>query len=140
MTALTPDYEAAIRERLNAATEGPWAVDDDDPEYIVSPEKGGYDGLAIAKVVDQDEGLFPIEHNGQFIANAPTDLADLLAELDRLRGKLADAWDEGAEYAWAETCEGFNGEYTDEAGTHDGKASFKSQMPEINNPYRKDQS
>lgn len=95
MTELTPAHEQAIRARLAAATGGPWTVDDDDPEYIVFPEKGGYDGLVIAKVVDQDEALFPVEHNGQFIAHAPTDIADLLAEVARLRGELADAWDEG---------------------------------------------
>lgn len=89
MTELTTTQEQAIRARLAAATEGPWTVDDDDPEYIIFPEKGGYDGLVIAKVADQDGALFPVEHNGQFIAHAPTDIAALLAEIDRLRGELS---------------------------------------------------
>lgn len=89
--SITDEQLDSIRARLAAATEGPWTVDDDDPEYIVFPEKGGYDGLVIAKVVDQDEALFPVEHNGQFIAHAPTDLAALLAEVERLRDELAKA-------------------------------------------------
>lgn len=103
-----------IQARLNAATDGPWAVDDDDPEYIVFPEKGGYDGLVIAKVVDQDGALFPVEHNGQFIAHAPTDIADLLDEIERLRALTTitkdrvraagrEFWLSGAkDRAWAE--------------------------------------
>lgn len=110
MTELTATHEQAIRERLNSYCEA--AARNDPPAYA--------------------EARMDME------ANAKLDIEDLLAELDRLRGKLADAWDEGAEYAWSETCEGFNGEYTGEAGTHDGKASFRSQMPEIENPYRKE--
>lgn len=75
----------AIQERVDAATPGPWAVDSDDPAYIIYPEKGGWDGLVIAHVAEQDGALFPVEHNGSLIAHAPQDLADLLAEVERLR-------------------------------------------------------
>ena len=83
----------AIQERVDTATRGPWAVDSDDPAYIIYPEKGGWDGLVIAHVAEQDGALFPVEHNGSLIAHAPQDLADLLAEVDRLRPRaaLADA-------------------------------------------------
>lgn len=111
MSNLTPEREELIRARLNRCYEA--AARNDPPAYTEA-------------WMDMD-------------ANAKPDIEDLLAEIDRLRGKLAEAKDEGSEYAWAETCEGFNGEYTGEAGTHDGKASFTSQMPEVNNPYRKDQ-
>ena len=57
-------------------------------------------------------------------ADAPTDLAALLAELDRLRGKLADAWDEGFEAGEANE----NSIYWSAVGTG------------VTNPYRKDQS
>lgn len=86
--SITEKRLTEIQARLEAATEGPWTVGDDDPEYIVFPEKGGYDGLVIAKVVDQDGALFPVEHNGQFIAHAPTDIADLLAEVEWLHDEL----------------------------------------------------
>ena len=82
---MTQEELDAIQERVNAATPGPWAVDSDDPAYIIYPEKGGWDGLVIAQVADQDGALFSVEHNGSLIANAPQDLADLLAEVERLR-------------------------------------------------------
>ena len=75
----------AIRERVEVATDGPWAVDSDDPSYIIYSERGGWDGLVIAQVADQDGALFPVEHNGALIANAPQDLTALLAEVERLR-------------------------------------------------------
>lgn len=78
----------AIQERVDAATPGPWAVDSDDPSYIIYSERGGWDGLVIAQVADQDGALFPVEHNGALIAHAPQDLTDLLAEVERLRARL----------------------------------------------------
>lgn len=75
----------AIQERVDAATPGPWAVDSDDPSYIIYSERGGWDGLVIAQVADQDGALFPVEHNGALIAHAPQDLTALLAEVERLR-------------------------------------------------------
>lgn len=82
---MTQEQLDAIRERVEVATDGPWAVDSDDPSYIIHPERGGWDGLVIAQVADQDGALLPVEHNGALIAHAPQDLADLLAEVARLR-------------------------------------------------------
>ena len=82
---MTQEQLDAIQERVDAATPGPWAVDSDDPSYIIYSEKGGWDGLVIAYVAEQDGALFPVEHNGALIANAPQDLTDLLTEVERLR-------------------------------------------------------
>lgn len=82
---MTQERLDAIRERVEVATDGPWAVDSDDPSYIIHSERGGWDGLVIAQVAEQDGALFPVEHNGALIAHAPQDLADLLAEVKRLR-------------------------------------------------------
>lgn len=82
---MTQERLDTIQERVDAATPGPWAVDSDDPAYIIYPEGGGWDGLVIAHVADQDGALFPVEHNGALIVNAPQDLTDLLAEVERLR-------------------------------------------------------
>lgn len=68
---MTQERLDEIRERLEVATDGPWAVDSDDPSYIIYSERGGWDGLVIAQVADQDGALFPVEHNGALIANAP---------------------------------------------------------------------
>ena len=45
----------------------------------------------------------------------------------------AEAWDEGAEFAWQRTGEGWNGEYT--TYTHDGAVSF-IEANDDRNPYR----
>lgn len=81
-----------IRERLDAATPGPWMPDNDEPGYVIAPDDpSGWDGYLIARTVDHDGGLFVQEHNAELIAHAPQDLADLLAEVGRLRGELAKA-------------------------------------------------
>lgn len=81
-----------IRERLDAATPGPWRPDNDEPGYVIAPgDPSGWDGYLIASTVDHDGGLFVQEHNAELIAHAPQDLADLLAEVERLRGVLAKA-------------------------------------------------
>ena len=85
---MTQERLDAIRERVEVATDGPWAVDSDDPSYIIYSERGGWDGLVIAQVADQDGALFPVEHNGALIANAPQDLTDLLAEVRRLHALM----------------------------------------------------
>lgn len=85
---MTQEQLGAIRERVEVATDGPWAVDSDDPSYIIHSERGGWDGLVIAQVADQDGALFPVEHNGALIAHAPQDLTDLLAEVRRLHALM----------------------------------------------------
>lgn len=67
MSNLTPEREELIRARLNRCYEA--AARNDPPAYAEA-------------WMDMD-------------ANAKPDLEDLLTELDRLRGQLADAWDEG---------------------------------------------
>lgn len=86
---MTQEQLDAIQERVDAATPGPWAVDSDDPAYIIYPEKGGWDGLVIAHVAEQDGALFPVEHNGALIAHAREDIPALLAEVERLRAQPA---------------------------------------------------
>ena len=55
-----------IKERLAAATPGPWDF------HIIPPEIGGMGTGADA----------------EFIANAPEDIAALIAEVERLRGQV----------------------------------------------------
>lgn len=89
---LTQEQLDAIRERLDAATEGPWMPDNDEPGYVIAPgDPSGWDGYLIASTVDHDGGLFVQEHNAELIAHAPQDLTALLAEVERLRNELAKA-------------------------------------------------
>lgn len=82
---MTQERLDAIQARVEVATDGPWAVDSDDPSYIIYSERGGWDGLVIAQVADQDGALFSVEHNGALIAHAREDVPALLAEVERLR-------------------------------------------------------
>lgn len=114
---MTPEHEQQIRARLSAATEGPWYSDGPlnpgpDDSLVIYPKQGG----TIAYVQ-------PSWDDAELIAKAPTYMADLLAELDRLRGQLADAWDEGFD-----------------AGEKDAFSHQTFNEPCIPNPYRKDQS
>lgn len=78
-----PDTIAEIRERLAAATPGPWSPNDHLADegciYIESPSDG------IATVFDG-----PIA-NADFIAHAPTDIACLLELLDDIAPHLETA-------------------------------------------------
>ena len=69
---------AAIQARCDAATKGPWMVDPEDFGTILASNDGGFDGYHIADVHDHDGGMFPVEHNGQFIAHARADVPALL--------------------------------------------------------------
>lgn len=90
--SITEERLDEIRERLDAATPGPWRPDNDEPGYVIAPDDpSGWDGYLIASTVDHDGGLFVQEHNAELIAHAPQDLADLLAEVERLRDELAKA-------------------------------------------------
>lgn len=86
---MTPEHEQQIRARLAAITEGPWYLDGPlnpgpGDSLVIYPKQGG----TIAYVQ-------PSWDDAEFITKAPTYMADLLAEVDLLRGKLADAWSEG---------------------------------------------
>lgn len=61
-----------IKARLAAATPGPWEMQD---EYIACP-----DGDFVCTIVDGGT-----ERDAMLIANAPTDLAALVAEVEALR-------------------------------------------------------
>ena len=84
---LTPDQLDAIRSRLNAATPGPWIA-----EY--SSEQGNcvipHDALSTREAVCVTR-LYHAAADAELIAHAPTDLADLLTEVDRLTADLAAA-------------------------------------------------
>lgn len=90
----------AIRERLEAATPGPWEV---------ASLADGENRPAVAEVIDGDHTIFPvqrltaevlaerIEADEQFIANAPTDIAfllDALAQVEAERDALREALDD----------------------------------------------
>jgi hypothetical protein len=79
--------QTEARERLDAATPGPWLVTPDHPDIVMKPDEGhpdGWDGTMIARVPADEFGLVD-EANAQFIAHAPTDLTAALDALDRVR-------------------------------------------------------
>lgn len=131
MTELTPTREQAIRARLVAATKGPWAAWTDQDG---TPHMGGMLMVGVEAGVIPDgetwvEGADvnnPVAHtytpeDREFIAHAREDIPALLAEIDRLRGKLADAWNEGYK-----------------AGANDNAGVWNFDRGETPNPYRKD--
>ena len=61
------------------------------------------------------------------------DITNHLIPYTQVKRMLANAWDEGAEFAWQRTGEGWNGEYT--TYTHDGAVSF-IEANDDQNPYR----
>ena len=85
-----------IRERLEKATPGPWEDDgvnvtQANGEWVdVTPSRvecmSYCYGGSVERMKDDDR---------TFIANAPADVAFLLAEVERLEREKADAWDEG---------------------------------------------
>lgn len=115
---MTPEHEQLIQARLSAATEGPWSVDG-------PAQCGPGDTLTVYPVEDGGALAYvqPSWDDAEFIAKAPTYIPALLAEVDRLRGQLADAWDEGFD-----------------AGERDAFSHQTFDEPCIPNPYRKDQS
>ncbi|MEU5838816.1 hypothetical protein ABZ820_34845 [Streptomyces diacarni] len=78
-TPMTPERVAEIAARVDAATPGPWRVDDDWAE-IKAPD---LDTIADYWEPTRESG------NGAFIANAREDVPALLAEVERLRAELA---------------------------------------------------
>lgn len=115
MTALNPTHEQAIRERLAAATEGPWFVEYESEECppfkpyahaIYGPtmqgvlESGVSDDFKARYGHQMDEVVGVAAADAELIANAPTDLAALLTELDRLRGQITEARD-----GWCRVCD-----------------------------------
>lgn len=72
---MTGDYTKEIKERLAAATPGPWRVR---MPYVVL-----YDPKEMKEPIERDD-----KATAEFIAYAPTDIANLLAEREVLRESL----------------------------------------------------
>ena len=76
-----------IKERLAAATPGPWKAKEDSWDgYSVVIDDSGPGVSIIAEQIGQgwDEG----RGDAEFIANAPEYIAALVAEVERLRGQV----------------------------------------------------
>ena len=65
------------------------------------------------------------------------DITNHLIPYTQVKRMLANAWDEGAEFAWQRTGEGHNSEYVEHYGTHDGEIRFRHANGD-HNPYRED--
>lgn len=84
---MTQEEQAAIQGRLNAITQTPWKNCNSTYYGMV---KAGKKEVAVASYfnsIDEDCRVTREDQaaNAEFIANAPTDIARLLAEVERLR-------------------------------------------------------
>lgn len=87
-----PDLDA-IRQRADAATPGPWGVE----QYGTTLAVHAYQvSDAVAMIGDEDHP--PAGSDAEFIAHAREDVPALLAEVDRLTARVADL--EGERDAW----------------------------------------
>jgi hypothetical protein len=85
-----------IKKRLAAATPGPWRAQEFDsyPGDEGSAIVGGYSVGLVAYAVRPDFGAASgydeaqCDRDAQFIAHAPTDIAALIAEVEKLKAKL----------------------------------------------------
>lgn len=113
---MTQEQLDAIKGREAKATIGPWGVDG--PSLC-----GGVDSLAVYHVEDGGAVAYvqPSWDDAVFIAEAREDVPALLAEVERLRGKIADAWDEGYK-----------------AGDNDNAGVWNFDRGATPNPYRKE--
>jgi len=92
------DYLAAVQQRADAATDGPWMKDPDEPSIVLKPDApGGWDGTAIATVQRDDYGLVE-EANTEFIAASRTDVPRLVAALTAALDE-SDTWQIGTWHA-----------------------------------------
>ena len=95
-----------IKERCEKATKGPWTPGREDMQsydgatgqpfssvYADDDRAGLHMGhklpLVIARIDGKDIEAEEEKSNARFIAHARTDIPDLLAEIERLRGELA---------------------------------------------------
>ena len=86
---MTDERLEEIRQRLAAGrNRTPWRWRVNGRWAEVFPCRPGVDGRFVARAIDDDEAAL--------IAAAPSDLADLLAEVDRLRSLLDGMTDEWA--------------------------------------------
>lgn len=107
------DRLAAIRQRADAATPGPWSAADENeligpqstPSWYVSQMRPGYEAMAghvddrgrtdgwLRDVAQTFSSTHEFDHDAEFIAHTRQDVPDLLAEVDRLtaeRDELAE--------------------------------------------------
>lgn len=82
-----------IEARANAATEGPWVKDPDEPDHVLKPDRPGstWDGTYIATVQRDDFNLFE-EANTEFIAAARTDVPALVAAIRAALAVMDSSW------------------------------------------------
>lgn len=92
---LTDEQLAAIRERADAATPGPWKVawdGDADPDGAWSAEwpwlirQDIYPGKSVANLAEVEAST----EDAEFIAYARTDIPALLAEIDRFKRAIRE--------------------------------------------------
>lgn len=90
---MTPSELAAIEARLRAATPGPWAeVTTEDSSCGRVYAIGRNDEALVACVSCNDFECHPMcDADAEFIANAPTDIAALLAEVAEFRAHVSRA-------------------------------------------------
>jgi hypothetical protein len=80
---------AAIEARLKAATPGPWGYKAGFlKHYVFSLDAQEDFGISLQELHWNDGHEVPAAANAQFIANAPTDIAALIAEVRRLRREV----------------------------------------------------
>jgi len=90
---MTPDQLSAIRERLDAATPGPWEAGTasccPDMGWVEGPKGAVCPQFTATKVTHSLDA-----NDAELIANAPTDLLALLDEVERLKNDPlpAAAW------------------------------------------------
>ena len=97
---MNPARLAEIRQRLEAATPRPWRL------AIACDEHGEDESLAVVRAGYADIAT-ATNANAAFIANAPDDIADLLAEVERLTG-VVEALEVSAHKRWADDLDADN--------------------------------
>lgn len=101
----------AVQQRADAATDGPWMKDPDEPSIVLKPDApGGWDGTAIATVQRDDYGLVE-EANTKFIAASRTDVPRLVAALTAALD-LCD--DPGGPDSWSHMFQGRQSVFVDD--------------------------
>jgi len=84
---MTDEELAAIRERLSAATPGPWvSYDGHEIDRVVNPDDAREDELIVGSLPYESGGVVR-EEDTDFIAHAPDDVRTLLAEVECLRAR-----------------------------------------------------
>lgn len=85
VTPLSDERIAEMRERCDKATPGPWSVDEESGDVWVPSI-----WRSVAIIEDLDLPLVNPAADRAFIAAARQDVPDLLAEVERLRARVAE--------------------------------------------------